>query len=39
MTRTGTYKYNTTSSTKRVNHVTTFKNTSNMFKIDTADTK
>ena len=32
-----THKYNNISSAKRVNHVTTFKNTPNMFKIDTAD--
>ena len=37
-TRTVTHKYNTRSSTKRVNYVTTFNNTSNMFKIDTTDT-
>ena len=34
---TGTHKYNTGSSTKRVNHVTTFKNASNMFKMDAAE--
>ena len=38
MTRTGTHKYNTRSSTKRVKHVTTFKNTPNIFKLDAADT-
>ena len=38
MARTGTHKYNTRSSTKRVNHMTTFKNTPNMFKMDTVDT-
>ena len=31
--RTATHKYNTRSSTKRVNHVTTFKNAPNMFKM------
>ena len=35
--RTGTHKYNTRSSTKRANHVTTFKNTPNMFKMDAAE--
>ena len=38
MTRTGTHKYNTRSSTKRVKHVTTFKNTPNVFKMDAIDT-
>ena len=33
--RTGTNKYNTRSSTKRVNYVTTFKNAPNMSKTDT----
>ena len=37
--RTGTHKYKTRSSTKRVNHVTTFKNSPNMFKIDAAEKK
>ena len=37
MARTGKHKYNTRSSTKRVNHVTTFKNTPNMFKMDVID--
>ena len=32
--KTGTYKYITRSSTKRVNHVKTFNNPPNMFKID-----
>ena len=32
MARIGTHKYNTRSSTKRVNNVTTFKNTPNMLK-------
>ena len=31
---TGTHNYKTMASTKRVNHVTTFKNTPNMFKMD-----
>ena len=35
---TGTQKYNTRSITKRVNHVTTFKNAPNMFKMDSAET-
>ena len=30
----GPHKYNTRSSTKRVNHVTTFKTAPNMFKMD-----
>ena len=30
-------KYNTRSSTKRVNHVTKFKNAPNMFKVDVAE--
>ena len=34
---TGAHKYNTRSSTKRVNHVTTFKNAPNMFKMDAAE--
>ena len=34
--RTGTHKYNTRSSTKRVNHVTTFKNVPNIFKMGVA---
>ena len=34
MERNGPYKYNTRSSTKRVNHVITFKSTPNMFKTD-----
>ena len=38
MVRTGTYKYNNISSTKRVNHVKTFKNTPNIFKMYAADT-
>ena len=32
---TSTHKYNTRSSTKRVNHVTTFKNAPKMFQEDT----
>ena len=32
-----THKYNTISSTKRVNHVTTFKNAPKMFKMDTTE--
>ena len=32
--RTGTQKYNIWSITKRVNHVTTFKNAPNMFRMD-----
>ena len=35
MAKTGTHKYSTRSSTIRVNHVTTVKNTPNIFKIDT----
>ena len=38
MARTDTHRYNTRSSTKRVNHVTTFKNTPNMYKMNTIDT-
>ena len=34
---TGTRNYKTRSSTKRVNHVTTFKNAPNMFKMDAAE--
>ena len=37
MDRNGPNKYNTRSSTKRVNHVTTFKTAPNMFKIDAAE--
>ena len=33
----GKHKYNTRSSTKIINHVTTFKNTPNMLKMDTTD--
>ena len=38
MARTGKHKYNIRSSTKRVTHVTTFKNTPNMFLMDATDT-
>ena len=38
MARTVTHHFNTRSITKRVNHVTTFKNTSNMFKMDAEET-
>ena len=38
MAITVTHKYNTRSITKRVNHVTTFKNTPNMFEMETTDT-
>ena len=38
MAITVTHKYNTRSITKRVNHVTTFKNTPKMFKMDMIDT-
>ena len=34
---TGTNKYKTRSSTKIVNHVTTFKNAPNMFKMDSTE--
>ena len=34
---TSTHKCNTRSSTKRFNHVTTFKNSPNMFKMDTSE--
>ena len=34
MARTGTHKYNTRSSTNRINHVTTFKNTPKIFIMD-----
>ena len=34
---TGPHKYNTRSSTKRVNHVTSFKTAPNMFKMDAAE--
>ena len=34
MDRNGSHKYNTRSSTKKVNHVTTFKTAPNMFKMD-----
>ena len=37
MERNGPQKYNTRSSTKRVNHVTTFKTAPNMFKPDAAE--
>ena len=37
MERTSTHKYNTRSSTKRVNHVTIFKTAPNMFKMDTEE--
>ena len=37
MERNGPHKYNTRSSTKRVNHVTTFKTAQNMFIIDAAE--
>ena len=33
----GTHKYNNRSSTKRVNHVTTFKNAPKMFQEDTKE--
>ena len=36
MARTGTHQFNTRSKNKRVDHVTTFKNTPSMFKMDTA---
>ena len=35
--RTSTNKYNTISSTKRVNHVTTFKNAPKLFQVDTTE--
>ena len=38
MERTGTHKYNTRSITKRVNHVTIFKSTPNMFKMNAEGT-
>ena len=38
MARTGTHNYNTRSRTKRVNHMKTFKNIPDVFKMDTADT-
>ena len=37
MERNGPHKYNSGSSTKRVNNVTTFKNKPNMFKPDAAE--
>ena len=37
MERNGPHKYNTRSSTKRVSHMTTFKTTPNMFKMDAAE--
>ena len=37
MDRNGPHKYNTSSSTNRVNHVTTFKTAPNMFKMDAAE--
>ena len=37
MDRNGTHKYNTRSSTMRVNHVTTFKTAPNMFKMNVAE--
>ena len=37
MDRNGPHKYNTGSSTKKVNHVTTFKTVPNMFKMDAAE--
>ena len=35
--RTSTHKYNTRSSTKRVNHVTTFKNAPKMFPVEATE--
>ena len=32
-----THKYNTRSSTKRINHVTTFKNAPKVFQVDTKE--
>ena len=37
MNRNGPHKYNTRSSTKRVNHVTTFKTVLNRFKMDAVE--
>ena len=38
MAKTVTHQYNTGSINKKVNHVTTFKNTQKMFKNDAPDT-
>ena len=37
--RTSTHKYNTRSSTKRVNHMRTFKNPPNMFQVEATEKK
>ena len=37
MERNGQYKYNTISSTNRVNHVTTFKNAPKMFQVEATE--